>query len=218
MPSARNLKAAVFLDRDGTLIYDRHYLKDPAGVELIPGAAEAVRRLRGAGFAVVVVTNQSGIARGFLTSDDFRATQARLDELLAAHGSSLDGVYVCPHHPGVTGLCDCRKPAPGLFRRAAAELGLDLAHSFFVGDRWRDVAAAEVLGGTPVLLAPQGEEVARPPHVPLVRDLAAAAEYILAQATAPSAHVKGQGQGPRAERRGKRRGKRRGPPRGSRES
>ncbi|MBI4513729.1 MAG: HAD family hydrolase [Gemmatimonadetes bacterium] len=197
MPSARNLKAAVFLDRDGTLIYDRHYLKDPAGVELVPGAAEAVRRLRGAGFAVVVVTNQSGIGRGFLTWDDFRATQARLDELLAAHGTRLDGVYVCPHHPGVTGPCDCRKPAPGLFRRAAAELGLDLAQSFFVGDRWRDVEAAEVLGGTPVLLALQAEEVMRPPHIPVVSDLGAATDYILTRRAAPD---KRAGEEPQTER------------------
>lgn len=179
MPSARDLRPAVFLDRDGTLIHDRHYLRDPAGVELLPGVAEAVRRLRDAGFAVVMVTNQSGIARGLLTWEDFQATQARLDELLAAHGTRLDGVYVCPHHPGVTGTCNCRKPAPGLFRRAAAELGLDLARSFFVGDRWRDVEAAEVLGGTPVLLALQAEEVMRPPHIPVVSDLRAAAHYIL---------------------------------------
>ena len=180
---ARSGRPAVFLDRDGTLIRDRHYLGDPDGVELLPGAAAAVRRLRDAGFAVVCVTNQSGIARGLLTWDDFRATQARLEEMLAAEGARLDGVYVCPHHPEITGPCNCRKPAPGLFLRAARELGLDLGASYCVGDRWRDVAAAERWGGRPILLA-TGPDAGTDERVRVAADLADAARMILADAAA----------------------------------
>lgn len=182
MPPVAERRAAVFLDRDGTLIRERHYLGDPAGVQLLPGAAEAVRRLRAAGFSVVLVTNQSGIARGLFTWDEFRATQRRLEGLLAEQGALLDGVYVCAHHPNFTGPCDCRKPKPRLFLQAADELTLDLGRSFFLGDRWRDVAAAEEVGGTPILLASHEPGEKRPAHVPVVPNLAAAAEYVLAHA------------------------------------
>lgn len=173
-------RPAVFVDRDGTLIREREYLADPAGVELVAGAASAVRRLREAGFAVVVVTNQSGIARGLFGWDAFRATQARVEALLGQEGARLDGVYVCPHHPDFTGPCECRKPGTALFDQAAGELGLDLERSFFVGDQARDVIVAEALGGTPLLVATGHLEAARPPHVPLVHDLAEAADWILA--------------------------------------
>ena len=128
-------RPAVFLDRDGTLIEDRHYLRDPEGVHLLPGAAGAVRQLNAAGVAAVVVTNQSGIARGLLTEADYRATADRLDELLAREDARLDGAYHCPHLPEISGPCECRKPAPLLYRRAAQDLDLDLARSWWVGDR-----------------------------------------------------------------------------------
>ena len=101
---------AVFLDRDGTIIEDAGYLGDPARIRLLPGAAEAIGRLNQAGMPVVVVTNQSGIARGVLDEAAYQATRVELDRLLAGRGARLDAQYHCPHHPEITGPCDCRKP------------------------------------------------------------------------------------------------------------
>ncbi len=145
-------RPAAFLDRDGCIMVEREFLADPAGVQLIPGATDGLHALRRAGYALVVVTNQSGIARGLFAIDAFRAVQSRLEELLAAEGIRLDGVYLCPHHPDFDGACACRKPAPGLYLQAARELNLDLARSLFIGDRLSDVQAAETLGGTGILL------------------------------------------------------------------
>jgi D-glycero-D-manno-heptose 1,7-bisphosphate phosphatase len=147
---------AVFLDRDGTIIQDRHYLRDPGSVTLLEGAAEAIRALNEAGYPVVVATNQSGIGRGYFTEDDYRQVQDRLASLLAARGARLDAVYHCPHGPSEEPPCDCRKPREGLFRRAAAEMGLDLARSHYVGDRVRDVLAGVRWGGTGYLLSGSG--------------------------------------------------------------
>ena len=179
MRSPGETRPAVFFDRDGTLIRDVGYVCEPDQVELLAGAVEAIRKLRAKGFAAVVVTNQSGIARGIFDEGDFQATQARVEELLARRGVYLDGVYMCPHHPGFTGPCECRKPGTALFERAASELALDLARSFFVGDQMRDVIAAEKLGGTPILVATGHDAAERPPHVPFLPDVKAAAEYIL---------------------------------------
>jgi D-glycero-D-manno-heptose 1,7-bisphosphate phosphatase len=172
-------RSAVFLDRDGTLIEDRHYLRDADAVRLLPGAAEAVRRLNAAGLAAVVVTNQSGIARGLLTEDDYRASVRRLDELLEREGARLEASYHCPHLPELSGPCDCRKPGPLLYERAAADLGLDLARSWWVGDRLRDVEAAERFGARGILLrsGPDAED----PRWTTALDLAAAARHILAE-------------------------------------
>ena len=146
-------RPAVFLDRDGTIIHDAEYVRDPKDVELLPGAARAIARLNGQRLPVIVVTNQSGIARGFLTHDDYCAVHARLDALLAAEGAHIDASYFCPHHPDFTGPCDCRKPATLLYRQAAAEHAIDLTRSTFVGDRWRDVAPALKLRGRGILIA-----------------------------------------------------------------
>lgn len=170
---------AVFLDRDGTLIEDVGYLERPEDVRLLTGVAAALGRLNEAGVPVVVVTNQSGIARGLFTREDFDATEARLDELLEAEGARVDGVYVCPHHPDVDGPCDCRKPASGLYREAAHDLALDLARSFYVGDRWRDVAVALEVGGTPILVATGEGGEGAPRSIPRVADLAAAIDRVL---------------------------------------
>jgi D-glycero-D-manno-heptose 1,7-bisphosphate phosphatase len=157
-------RPAVFLDRDGTLIEDPHYLKDPDQVRLLPGAAEAIRRLNDAGFATVVVTNQSGIARGLLTEANYQDSVRRLDALLQGEAARLDAHYHCPHLPEISGPCDCRKPRPLLYRQAAAALALDLSRSWWVGDRLRDVEPAALFGGRGVLvLSGAGrEEVGRP--------------------------------------------------------
>ena len=145
-------RAAAFLDRDGTIIDDAHYIADPELVRLRPGAAEAIAALNRAKVPVIVVTNQSGMARGLVTESAYRRVEARLAELLASRGARIDATYVCPHHPEFDRACDCRKPGTLLFRRAAAEHMLDLTKSLYVGDRWRDVQPGIVLGGLPMLI------------------------------------------------------------------
>jgi D-glycero-D-manno-heptose 1,7-bisphosphate phosphatase len=155
-------RPAVFLDRDGTIIEDRDYLRDPDEVRLLPGAAAAVRRLNEAGLPAIVVTNQSGIARGLVTEAEYEATAARLDDLLAAGHARLDARYHCPHLPEITGACECRKPGVLLYERAARELGLELGRSWWVGDRLRDVEAATRFGGRGTLvLTGAGREESR---------------------------------------------------------
>ncbi len=159
------MRPAVFLDRDGTLIENPGFLSRPEQVRLLPGAAEAVRAVNQAGRLAVVVTNQSGIARGLLTEADYASTAARLEALLAAGGARLDAQYHCPHLPELTGPCECRKPGTLLYRRAAEELGADLARSWWIGDAARDVAPAAALGGAGAVLrgdgpAPAGVRVA----------------------------------------------------------
>jgi D-glycero-D-manno-heptose 1,7-bisphosphate phosphatase len=177
-------RPAAFLDRDGTLIEERNYLADPAGVALIPGAVRALQMLRDAGYAIVVITNQSGIARGYFTESDLHAVQQRLTDLLEAEGVRLDGVWYCPHHPEHTGPCDCRKPGLRLFREAVETLKLDPARSIFVGDRVQDIAPAVAFGGTPILVR-TGHGGAPPAALPLntrvARDLLDAVEDVLAQ-------------------------------------
>lgn len=145
-------RAAAFLDRDGTIIRDASYIRDPNDVDLLPGAAEAIRRLNARDVPVIVVTNQSGIARGWLTLDDYAAVQARVTALLAEAKARVTATYMCPHHPDFGGLCDCRKPGLGMYRQAIAEHALDPAQSVFIGDRWRDVAPAAGLGGLGIML------------------------------------------------------------------
>lgn len=169
-------RPAAFIDRDGTLIVEREYLADPDGVAFTPGAEDALRRLKAAGYALVLVTNQSGIGRGLYTLEDFRAVQRRIDERLRAAGVSLDGVYWCPHHPDEA--CACRKPGLALFHQAAAELDLDLAASVYIGDRLKDIEPATALGGRAFLVctgygAAQAAEAGA--DVAVVRDLAEAA-------------------------------------------
>lgn len=173
-------RRAIFIDRDGTLIEERGDLGNPDGVELLPGAAHAVRRLQDVGLLTVLVTNQSGIAKGLFSFEDFEAVQERLIELLGEGGVRLDQVYMCPHHPDVTGPCDCRKPGPGMYRRAADELSIDLARSFYVGDRWRDVAVTEEVGGTFFLVRTGAAGQGAPPGTDRVADLTEAVDRILA--------------------------------------
>jgi D-glycero-D-manno-heptose 1,7-bisphosphate phosphatase len=146
-------RPAAFLDRDGTIIHDVSYLARPDQVRLLPGAGDAIRRLNDARVPVIVVTNQSGIARGLFTTEAYERVHKRLVELLARDGAHIDAAYMCPHHPDFTGDCECRKPGTLLFRLAAAEHDLDLARSVFIGDRWRDVEPARAFAGRGILIA-----------------------------------------------------------------
>lgn len=175
-------RPAVFVDRDGTLINERRYLADPSGVVMLPGVMDAVRALKDGGFAVVVVTNQSGIARGLYSIEDYEAVAERMNEVLREHGASVDGTYYCPHHPEVTGDCECRKPGTGMYRAAAEELDLDLARSYYIGDKVTDVLPGIALGGLPILVRTgygAEHEAAVPRGTRVVQDLSAAAQLIL---------------------------------------
>lgn len=142
---------AVFLDRDGVVNVDHGYVGRWEDFEFVPGAVDAMRRLHQAGWQLVVVTNQSGVARGYYTEADYEALTERMKAELAAAGAPLAGVYHCPHHPkgsvaAYARDCDCRKPAPGMILRAAGELTIDLAASVLVGDKDSDLQAADAAG------------------------------------------------------------------------
>ena len=148
-----------------------------------PGAAEAIHQLNDAGWLVIVVSNQSGIARGVYDATAYRTVQRRLAELLAEQGARLDGEYFCPHHPEFTGPCECRKPGVKLFRDAEAALGLNLRRSYWVGDRVSDLSPALALGGRGLLVETGRGAMqvgkARALGFAVVADLAAAATAIL---------------------------------------
>jgi D-glycero-D-manno-heptose 1,7-bisphosphate phosphatase len=144
---AQGLAAAVFVDRDGTLISDVGYLSRKEQLEILPGVPEALRSLKEIGFKLVMITNQSGIARGLLTEADLDEIHEELCRRLSKRGVVLDGIYYCPHHPQVGGdgyriVCDCRKPKPGMVNKAAEDLGLDLRSSYVVGDQATDMELA----------------------------------------------------------------------------
>jgi histidinol-phosphate phosphatase family protein len=151
-----SLTPAVFLDRDGTLIKEVDYLNDPDQVELIPGAGEALKALGAAGFSLVLVTNQSGVARGLFNLETLDRIHERLTELLHEAGTSLDGIYTCNHHPDFGAPCSCRKPEPGLLLQAAQDLQLDLKRSWMIGDAARDLEAGR-RAGTESLLVRTGK-------------------------------------------------------------
>jgi D-glycero-D-manno-heptose 1,7-bisphosphate phosphatase len=186
------MSRAVFLDRDGTLVEEVPYLHRPEQVVLLPGAAAALRALAEAGFALVVVTNQAGVARGYYDEAAVDATHRRLAELLAAEDVPLDGAWYCPHHPdglepAYARACQGRKPAPGLLYAAAAALGLDLASCWLVGNHPDDVASARAASATPLFVTTgDGARRPSPPAVPVLPDLPAAAATVLAADPAAS--------------------------------
>ena len=148
---------AVFLDRDGTLVHPRHYPSRPQDLCLYDGVCEELRDLRQAGLQLVVVTNQSGIARGYFTEQDLQRMHAYLAQQLASYNVQLQGMYYCPHHPdgivpGLARRCDCRKPAPGMLLQAASDLQLDLRSSWFVGDILDDIEAGNRAGCRTILV------------------------------------------------------------------
>lgn len=202
--TTRAIPGAVLLDRDGTVIEDRHYLSDPSGVTLLPGAARGLAALVAAGARLFLVTNQSGIGRGYFTEADLHACNARLGELLGEHGVALADTAFCPHGPDDG--CACRKPAPGMWLALRDRHGLCAATTAMVGDKREDVAfgrdaglgrvvlvltgkgqaAAQALGvplpeGDAAVREPAPAELAARPDWPhaVARDLAAAAEWLL---------------------------------------
>ncbi|MGC3970650.1 MAG: HAD family hydrolase [Pirellulales bacterium] len=171
----------VLLDRDGTMIVEKEYLADPAGVELLPGAAEGMRRLQAAGLGLAMITNQSGIGRGYFDEQTLAAVHARLVELLAREGVTLAGMFHCPHVDADD--CRCRKPRTGMAEQASKELGISLHDSFVVGDKDVDVQLGRAVGATSLLVRTgygsrhERQGTCRPDFV--VDDLQAAAETIL---------------------------------------
>lgn len=170
----------VMLDRDGTIIVERHYLSRPDQVELLPGSASGLRAMRNMGCGLLVLTNQSGIGRGYFDMEALKKVNGRMAELLAAEGVELDGIYFCPHTPEQG--CECRKPAIGLALQAAADHGFDLATGFVVGDKRCDVDLGRNIGARSILVRTgYGNEEARRPDLKVDRichDLADAASFI----------------------------------------
>jgi histidinol-phosphate phosphatase family protein len=164
---------AAFLDRDGTIIDDIGYLSDPAKVRLRPEVAAGIAALRAADFRIIVVTNQSGIARGTISLAEYHAVADRVGSLLRDAGAPLDATYMCPHHPDVTGPCPCRKPGLRLYQDAARDWGIALSKSIWIGNQPRDVEPALALGGRGYLVAAPETEV--PPGVERAANLAEAA-------------------------------------------
>jgi histidinol-phosphate phosphatase family protein len=174
----------VFFDRDGTIMEDAHYIKSPDQVRLIPGAAAAVKKINDAGIPAIVVTNQSGLARGIFKPEDYEAVRKHFESLLKAEGAHIDGSYYCPHHPTVTGPCDCRKPATGMFEDAIRDFRLEPANLAYVGDRWRDVVASKTLGGRGIMVSShmttdEDRRKAREDGIETAPDLEAAVEMLL---------------------------------------
>jgi D-glycero-D-manno-heptose 1,7-bisphosphate phosphatase len=188
-------RRAVFLDRDGTINVEKDYLFRPEEFEFIPGAPEAIARLNQAGFLVVVVTNQSGVARGYFGEADVRRLHDFLQRKLADHGAVVDAFYLCPHHPehGVGPYrvaCDCRKGHPGMLLRAAVEHRIDLRRSFMVGDKLADVEAGNRAGCRSLLVlsgyGPEDAKKLQPGEAVVVADLSAAVDEILRSEETPS--------------------------------
>jgi D-glycero-D-manno-heptose 1,7-bisphosphate phosphatase len=147
----------VFLDRDGTIIEERGYLDRLEDISLFPDTPAALKLMRDAGYLLVLVTNQAGVARGYFDEAFVQSAHQHLAGLLAAEGLTLDGYYYCPHHPegvvpGYARVCDCRKPAPGMVEQAIRDLDIDVLRSFVVGDKWLDVALAANAGARGILV------------------------------------------------------------------
>jgi len=181
---------AVFLDRDGTIIEDVGYLNSPGQIKFIPGSLEAIKLLKGAGYKVVVITNQAGVARGLVTEDMLQTIDKVMHKWILNSGTHLDGIYYCPHHAehGVypyKQACECRKPHPGLIKKAQKDLDIDLAASFMVGDKTSDVGAGQQAGTRTVYLTngPHQDDlsVLKQPPDRIAANLREAANWILSQ-------------------------------------
>ncbi len=171
----RKKTIAVFLDRDGTINEDVGYLDDPADVKLLDGVADAIRLLNQRGLKIIIITNQSGVARGYLTEEQLQGVNRRVVELLEKQGARVDAIYYCPHHP--EDGCNCRKPMPGLLERASEELHVELEGSYMVGDKHTDVLTAKSAGVKGVLVGENPEPCDDAHHV--CRTLYDAVRWIL---------------------------------------
>jgi len=178
-------KKVVFLDRDGTIARDVHYCRSPEQFELLPTVPEAIKLLNDSGFKVVVITNQSGIARGYFTEETLTQIHDKMKAELALYGAWVDAIYYCPHHPDDG--CDCRKPKTALFFRAAKEHDIDLRASYVVGDTQMDIDAGKALGAKTVLVTtgpnPVDDPTPKTEASYIARDLYEAAGWITAQAS-----------------------------------
>lgn len=168
---------AVFLDRDGTMAADVPYCSRPEDFRLFPGTAPAIRLLNEHGFKVIVITNQSGVARGYFTEETLAEIHQKMKKELAGEGASVDAVYYCPHHPDDN--CDCRKPKPALLLRAVKDFNIDLSRSFVVGDMLLDIGLGKAAGCRTVLISADNmtDDAAKPDVV--VPDILEAARAIL---------------------------------------
>lgn len=169
----------VLIDRDGTINVERHYLSDPDQLELIGGVGAALRRLRQAGFGIAIVTNQSGIARGYFDLARLEQIHQRLHALLAAENVTVDGIYICPHGPN--DACDCRKPLPGMVNQAVAEHGFDPAQAVMIGDKEVDVALGHAVGALSIMVRTGhgAKESATTKADHIADDLPAAVDWLL---------------------------------------
>jgi len=149
-------RSAIFVDRDGTLCFDRHYMSDPDGLEFIPSVVDGLVTLAQLGLPIIIVTNQSGVGRGYFTEETLSRIHARLLSMLSEKGIQITDIFHCPHVPG-TG-CGCRKPAPGMLFEAAQKHGIDLAQSFVIGDRMMDVEMAHAVGARGILVPEVGDQ------------------------------------------------------------
>ena len=185
---------AVFLDRDGTINEQMGYINHISRFVLLPGVDRAIRKLNEHNIPVVVVTNQSGLARGYFPASLLAEVNQKMEQQLAAEGAHIDGLYICPHHPEAKEkkyrkACSCRKPKTGLLKQAAADLNLDLTQSFMVGDRWSDLKCGAAAGATSILVLTgygRGDQQYIGPHQDIqpamvAENLNAAVDWVLEQ-------------------------------------
>jgi histidinol-phosphate phosphatase family protein len=176
MGSERRDRPIVFLDRDGTIVVDRHYLSDPAGLELLPGAAEGLRRLSATGYRLAIATNQSGVGRGYFPESAAETVNARLVAMLAAESVTIDAVACCFHGPDEG--CDCRKPARGLADRIVLAIGGSLEGAIAIGDKASDMSFAKAIGARGVLITAEPAKAPDCGQSAAVRDLVEAADIV----------------------------------------
>jgi len=179
-------RPAVFVDRDGTLNVEKNYLHRFEDWEWLPGAVEAIKAFNKAGFLVIVISNQAGVARGMYSEADLNLLHVRVDDELRELGARIDAYYYCPHHPefGEECICDCRKPAPGMLLRAVDDLAIDLSRSWMVGDKLTDVEAGHAANLNTILVRTgygDNEALLSEPGQIIVDNLLAACQYILSR-------------------------------------